>query len=366
MAEISLCMIVKDEEHNLADCLDSIVGAVDEINIIDTGSSDKTMEIAKMYTERVFYFEWIDDFSAARNFSFEKATKDFIMWLDADDVLSRENFSLLLKLKEELNDDIDYVMMQYRTLNEDGSPSLIFPKVRITRRAMNIRWHGTVHEDLDARGYGMSVDICIYHKYKDLKPSRIRNMRILKKEIENGKADYRIYYYYGMASYYEASYREAEKYLSMVVESGHTDSFDPIELYVALHSIYKIWGDLGKSLSILEDHEHLMKDKSEYYCCVGLFYRDCLDRIDTACDLFKTALTCNGTFLRNELKGQQNPEFYYYIPNMLLGKAYISLQKPEEAAKYFKQSLEYKKSDEIKDLVEKLDQIIEMKQLVLV
>jgi len=359
-------MIVKNEEHNLADCLDSIVGAVDEINIVDTGSSDKTIEIAKMYTERVFDFEWIDDFSAARNFSFEKATKDFIMWLDADDILSRENFSMLLKLKEELNDGVDYVMMQYRTLNEDGSPSLVFPKVRITRRAMDIKWHGAVHEDLDAKGYGMNVDICIYHKYKDLKSSRVRNMKILKKEIENGRADYRIHYYYGMANYYEGSFHEAEKYLSMVVESGKTESFDPIELYVALHSIYKTWGDLGKARSILEDNERLMKDKSEYYCCVGLFYRDCLGRTETACDLFKTALTCNGTFLRNELQGQQNPDFYYYIPNMLLGKAYVSMQEPEEAVTYFKQALECKRTDEIVDLVEKLEQIVEMKQLVLV
>jgi len=359
-------MIVKNEEHNLADCLDSIIGVVDEINIVDTGSSDRTVEIAKMYTERVFDFEWIDDFSAARNFSFEKATKDFVMWLDADDILSRENFSKLIKLKEELNDDVDYVMMQYRTLNEDGSPSLIFPKVRITRRAMNIKWHGAVHEDLDAKGYGTSVDICVYHKYKDLKSSRIRNMKILKKEIESGSADYRIHYYYGMANYYEESYREAEKYLSMVVESGQTATFDPIELYVALHSIYKTWGDLGKAQSVLEDNENLMEDKSEYYCCLGLFYRDSLNRIDTACELFKTALTCKGTFLRNELQGQQNPDFYYYIPNMLLGKAYVSLQEPEEAVKYFKQSLEYKKSEEIVELVEKLEQIIEMKQVVLV
>ena len=69
MATISLCMIVRDEEQTLARCLDSICGLVDEIILVDTGSVDRTVEIAGKYTEKIFYFPWIDDFSAARNFS---------------------------------------------------------------------------------------------------------------------------------------------------------------------------------------------------------------------------------------------------------------------------------------------------------
>lgn len=87
MITISLCMIVKDEEQVLERCLDSVKELVDEIVIVDTGSTDATKDIAARYTDRLFHFEWNHDFSAARNFSFRQATQDYILWLDADDEL---------------------------------------------------------------------------------------------------------------------------------------------------------------------------------------------------------------------------------------------------------------------------------------
>ena len=102
---ISLCMIVKNEEAVLARCLDSVRDAVDEIVIVDTGSTDRTKEIARGYTEKVFDFEWIDDFSAARNYAYAQATMDYQMWLDADDVLPACEREKLLRLKQTLPDD---------------------------------------------------------------------------------------------------------------------------------------------------------------------------------------------------------------------------------------------------------------------
>ena len=81
-------MIVKNEEKVLARCLESVKDIVDEIIIVDTGSNDKTKEIAYRYTQNVYDFEWAQDFSAARNYSFSKATKDYQMWLDADDIIT--------------------------------------------------------------------------------------------------------------------------------------------------------------------------------------------------------------------------------------------------------------------------------------
>ena len=89
MVTLSLCMIVRDEEDVLGRCLESVKDLADEIIIVDTGSSDRTKEIAAYYTDRIYDFEWCDDFSAARNFAFSKGTKDFLMWLDADDVIPR-------------------------------------------------------------------------------------------------------------------------------------------------------------------------------------------------------------------------------------------------------------------------------------
>lgn len=98
MAGISVCMIVKNEEEVLARCLACITSFADEIVIVDTGSTDKTKEIAASFTDDVYDFPWCDDFSKARNYSFSKATQDFIMWLDADDVILQEDQDKLVEL----------------------------------------------------------------------------------------------------------------------------------------------------------------------------------------------------------------------------------------------------------------------------
>ena len=85
--ELSLCMIVRDEESRLGRCLESVKDTVDEIVILDTGSADGTKAIARRYTDRVYDYAWKDDFADARNTSFSYASKPFILWLDADDVL---------------------------------------------------------------------------------------------------------------------------------------------------------------------------------------------------------------------------------------------------------------------------------------
>ena len=87
--KISLCMIVKDEEALLGRCLESAKSLADEIVIVDTGSADKTVELARRYTDAVYFLPWQGDFSHARNFSFSKATGDYLLWLDADDVIDK-------------------------------------------------------------------------------------------------------------------------------------------------------------------------------------------------------------------------------------------------------------------------------------
>ncbi len=96
---ISLCMIVKNEERVLARCLDSVADLMDEIIVVDTGSTDRTKEIASRYTDLIYDFVWTDDFSAARNFAFSKAHMDYIYSADADEVLGEENRERYLLLK---------------------------------------------------------------------------------------------------------------------------------------------------------------------------------------------------------------------------------------------------------------------------
>ena len=289
------------------------------------------------------------------------------MWLDADDFITEENRKRLITLKSLLDNSIDYILMQYRVSHsQDGSSTVIFPKVRISRRAMDMKWHGAVHENLLSHGNGESVEIYIDHKYKDQKPSLERNMKIMKQEIDSGRADYGIHYFYGLAQYYEDNFEEAEQYLNLVIEAGRLVSYDPISLLVALHNIYRNRGDFAKAQAILEDNEYLMSDKSEFYCCLGLFYQDCLNDFPKACNIYIKALKCQGTCLIKEIPGQREPSYYYYIPNMLLGKAFVRLKDPENALMYFEQALTYKYNEEIYQITKKLEQLIELEQNVLV
>ena len=149
---ISLCMIVKMKEAVLARCLDSVRGAVDEIVIVDTGSTDRTKEIARGYTDKVFDFEWVDDFSAARNYAYAQATMDYQMWLDADDVLPPAEREKLLRLKQTLPDDTDIVTMKYHThFDGNGSPVFTSTRERLTKRSRGYQWQDPVHECIPSR-----------------------------------------------------------------------------------------------------------------------------------------------------------------------------------------------------------------------
>ena len=88
---LSLAMIVKDEEQCIKRCLDSVVDLVDEIVIVDTGSTDKTIEICRSYNAQVFPYPWNNNFAEARNFGLDKVTKDWVLWLDADEEVAPEN-----------------------------------------------------------------------------------------------------------------------------------------------------------------------------------------------------------------------------------------------------------------------------------
>ena len=103
MIQVSLCMIVKDEEKHLNRCLSSIHDLMAEIIIVDTGSRDHTKDIALQYTDHVYDFPWCGNYSKARNFAFSKATCPYCMWMNADDILSKEDYQKLKRLLEEEN-----------------------------------------------------------------------------------------------------------------------------------------------------------------------------------------------------------------------------------------------------------------------
>lgn len=174
-------MIVKDEEEVLARCINSAQEVVDEIIIVDTGSTDKTKEIASKFTDKIYDFEWIDDFSAARNFAFSKATKEYIFWLDADDLIPEEDIEKFKDLKDTLDNSVDSVTMLYNLgFDEKGNVTFSLRRNRLVKRTNNFQWCGFVHECLVVGGKIINSDISIIHR--KLKLATNRNLKIFQKK----------------------------------------------------------------------------------------------------------------------------------------------------------------------------------------
>ena len=210
MITISLCMIVKNEEAVLKRCLESAREAADEMIVVDTGSQDRTKEIAREAGARVFEFPWTDDFAAARNFSFSKAAMDFCMWLDADDVLLPEDREQLKALKQSLAPDVDMVMMKYHTaFDQRGKPVFSYYRERLVRNGKSFRWIGAVHEVIPPRGKVIYSPIAVTHQ-KIGPGDPDRNLRIFEKLLREGTPlDPRQRFYYARELYYHENYTNA-------------------------------------------------------------------------------------------------------------------------------------------------------------
>lgn len=188
MITISLCMIVKNEEAVLARCLDSICDLMDEIIIVDTGSTDNTKEIARRYTDKIYDFTWVSDFSAARNFSFSKATMDYIYAADADEVLDTENRARFLRLKKSLSPEIEIVQMKYVT-KTDFNTVLNFKKEyrpKLYKRLRSFTWVDPVHETVQLNPTVLDSEIEILHMPPA--PHQKRDFEIFKQAFETNGA----------------------------------------------------------------------------------------------------------------------------------------------------------------------------------
>ena len=159
---LSVCLIVKDEEAVIARCLNCAAKFADEIIVVDTGSSDGTVAEVKKFTDEVYFYKWNDDFSAARNFSLEKAGCDFVMWLDADDVISDENCEKIRELVEK--GGFDMAFLPYAAAFDGDKPSFTYYRERIFRRSKNYRFSGAVHEAVTPCGNIVYSSAVVEHR----------------------------------------------------------------------------------------------------------------------------------------------------------------------------------------------------------
>ncbi|MBV9123425.1 MAG: tetratricopeptide repeat protein, partial [Planctomycetes bacterium] len=199
VASVSLCLIVKDGESGLERCLKSAADLVQEIIVVDTGSSDRSPEIARECGARVFDFPWQDSFAAARNESIHHATGDWIFWLDADEYLDEDNRARLGRLLAGLgHDNAAYIMKQRSPPNAAGSNALVADQARLFPNHPQIRWQYRVHEQilpavLRLGGTIHWTDIFIQHGgYEDATlrhHKHERNLRLLELEVQEHPDD---------------------------------------------------------------------------------------------------------------------------------------------------------------------------------
>lgn len=210
MVSVSLCMIVKNEEDVLVRCLESAADLVEEIVIVDTGSTDSTREIAARFTGQVYDFPWRDDFAAARNESFARASMDYCLWLDADDVLLEADREAFLKLKETLDPDVNVVMAPYHVgFDESGRVTFSYYRERLIKNRAGMRWEGAVHETVTPAGRIVYGDFAVTHR-KTRPSDPDRNLRIYEAQLAAGRElDPRQRFYYGRELYYHRRWEDA-------------------------------------------------------------------------------------------------------------------------------------------------------------
>ncbi|MGE5404944.1 MAG: glycosyltransferase [Candidatus Saccharibacteria bacterium] len=341
MVTISLCMIVKNEEETLGRCLDSIKDLVDEIVIVDTGSTDRTKEIAERYSAKIHDFEWIDDFSAARNYSFSKATQDYILWLDADDVLFETDREKLKKLKETLDPRIDVVMMRYNLgVDDKGNVTTTYYRERLLKRSRNFKWHDPIHEYMLFSGNIINSDVAITHK--KMRGRSSRNLDIFEKMISQGRElSHRNKFYYARELFHNRRFEEAIVYYHKFLDAEGGLMANYIDACIDLYSCYKQKDDEKSAYkALLRSFEHDIPH-AEICCQLGYFHKK---RQEYRKAVYWFAQAANIPKPESSW-GSIIPDCYDYIPSMELCSCNYRLGNAGEALKHARKAAEYKPGD---------------------
>ncbi|AOT69322.1 tetratricopeptide repeat-containing glycosyltransferase family 2 protein [Geosporobacter ferrireducens] len=346
---LSLCVITKNEEKNLSRCIESAKNIVDEIIIVDTGSTDRTVEIAESYGARIFYYPWNDNFSDAKNFAFCQAKGSWILTMDADEALSSVDKYKILPLLD--NEDIDIYL--FHTLSYMGSSPGVDTasnlNIRLMRNHKGYQYKGAIHEQIcnvnqqliDKRKVKIE-DIIVYHYgYLDKavaeKNKAGRNMKILERLLREDPEDN--FHLFNMGNEY-LRLREFEKALEYYRRAYR--KFMP-----GLAHSPKLLLKLVMTLEALQMYEEelevLERGLSCYPKFVDLEYlRACLfhkqKKYTLAIKGFKRCLTMEASPLHlrniNEVEGYRS----YYA----LGEIHSELGDHEEAYDYYLQAIKAK------------------------
>ncbi|MBR4745672.1 MAG: glycosyltransferase family 2 protein [Clostridia bacterium] len=338
MSSLSVCLIVKDEELVLNRCLECVKKFADEIIVVDTGSSDNTVNIAKMYTNKVYNYTWCDDFADARNYSFSFATSDYIMWIDADDVVDSDNIVRINELKK--NMDADIYMCHYNVGFDGKHVTYSFYRERILRRDKGYLWHGCVHECITPSGNIKYVDIQIEHR-KIKQGDSNRNIRIYQNKLKHDKLDARETYYYARELYYHHKYKSCIKWMKKFFKmQGFVENI--IDGHIVVSACYAMLNQWHCAMHELYKTFDFDIPRANVCCKLGDIYQK-LKLYSIAIYWYNIATKC----INNDKKGGfiENECFGYY-PCIQMCVCYYMLGDIDNAMHYNELAGTFKPDDE--------------------
>lgn len=335
--KISACYIVKNEENNIGKSIASLQGMYDELIVVDTGSTDKTVAAAGEYGAEIDYFAWQEDFSLARNYALSKATGDWIIFLDADEYYDGSlSIREYLRVLADENPRKEAVLVPLYEAHQQQTPPMHV--VRLFRRRPDIYYKGKIHEQLSKESgkldYILADKLTFihtgYHPSKMVEKSK-RNLHLLLTEIEkNGDRD--DYYYYVAECYFGLQeYGKAIEYIRKAIASPVRHYREEANYYHILLESMRQCGYSGEDMAIVaEEAMEKFPDMPEFYGEQGIILSS-IGRYDEA---YAMLWKCIEKYEFTERKKQ---EYGYFNPEIMgiiyarLAKIALLIEKHESA-----------------------------------
>ncbi len=289
-ARISQCMIVKNEEKNIEKALSWGKGVVSEQIVVDTGSTDRTVELAEKMGAKVYHFEWIDDFSAAKNFAISKAKYEWVALLDADEYFSEEDAKKLLFYIRQLNDTkYDIIATAWVHINNEGRVIAVGTQTRIFRNVPGLRYKNRIHEQItpiDGRPHppvDATTELSIFHTgygeaENKTKTSSKRNLHMIQAELKDRPDDYDMLGYLGDELYSMYKLDDAKeafhKAISLMPEYLPEHDMRSDITFVKLLEILSLefLSDDAEIVSVYNDAVKRLPKESDFDYMIGKYY----------------------------------------------------------------------------------------------
>lgn len=273
MKKLSLVMITKNEESNLKRCLESVKNIVNEIIVVDTGSTDNTKEVALSFNAKVYDYKWDDNFSNARNYAISKSTGDWNLILDADEYISKIDLKAILRFMNTNQNSIGQVkIINYFKENKEIRKSISYTS-RLAPK--NVYFTGSIHEQLNSSYPRKKVEIEVKHDGYLYINKFDRNIKLILKELEDYPNDSYLLYQSAKTYYTNNMFKDASPYFYKFYNQCDfkKDAFFEDGIVLFLYNLIKT-NDLEYGLKVIDDNLDLLNNCCDFYFACGVFFTE--------------------------------------------------------------------------------------------